>query len=144
MFCRKKLILWTETSIISKFVFEAVKRNIRDINDRSDSPFGEIIFVMCDDFRQVLPVVYKELCLSVVAASIKESDLWRHVHVWRLRKHMHAINAASIADLRNKIFSDWLLVVDEDRIRCSDAMSSRSKTLNGLINVVITALRMRE
>ena len=89
-----------------KFAFEAVDRTLRDIKDRQDAPFGGINFVMCGDFCQVVPVVPKGLRPDVVAASIKESYLGTHVHVWRLRQNMRAANAELIANLGNRTFAD--------------------------------------
>uniref|UniRef100_A0A7N0TYR9 ATP-dependent DNA helicase n=1 Tax=Kalanchoe fedtschenkoi TaxID=63787 RepID=A0A7N0TYR9_KALFE len=138
------LILWDEAPMMSKFAFESVDRTLRDITDRPDSPFGRITFVMCGDFRQVLPVVPKGLRPDVVAASIKESYLWMHVCLCRLRENMRASNDDKIADLGDRTFADWLLALGEDRLEkvetdcvtCPESMVVNDHTLNGLINSI--------
>uniref|UniRef100_A0A7N0UU60 ATP-dependent DNA helicase n=1 Tax=Kalanchoe fedtschenkoi TaxID=63787 RepID=A0A7N0UU60_KALFE len=138
------LILWDEAPMMSKFAFESVDRTLRDITNRPDSPFGRITFVMCGDFRQVLPVVPKGLRPDVVAASIKESYLWMHVRLCRLRENMRASNDDKIADLGDRTFADWLLALGEDRLEkvetdcvtCPESMVVNDHTLNGLINSI--------
>ncbi len=44
-----KLILWDETPMTNKLVFEAVDQTLHDLIDRNE-PFGGIIFVMSRDF----------------------------------------------------------------------------------------------
>jgi hypothetical protein len=58
---RAKRIVWDESSMTSKSIFETVDRSIRDILKDEDSafgntPFGGRLFVFSGDFRQVLPV----------------------------------------------------------------------------------------
>jgi hypothetical protein len=45
-----KLILWDETLMTNKLVFEAVDQTLHDLIDRNE-PFGGIVFVMLEDFR---------------------------------------------------------------------------------------------
>jgi hypothetical protein len=58
-----------------KHAFEVVDQSLWDII-AIDLSFGRIIFVMCGDFCQVLPIVSKASRLQIVMASIKESHLW--------------------------------------------------------------------
>ena len=75
MIRRTTLILCDEVSMMNKFAFEAVDRTLRDINDRLDSSFEGITFVMYGDFLQILSVAPKDLRPDVVASPIKESYL---------------------------------------------------------------------
>ena len=61
--------------MMNKFAFEAVDRTLRDINDRLDSSFEGITFVMYGYFRQILSVAPKDLRPDVVTSPIKESYL---------------------------------------------------------------------
>ena len=74
---------------------------------------GRINFVICEDFFQVISMVLKKQRSDVIAASIEESHLWTHVHVWRLRQDIYAANANPIVDLRNRALADCLLAVRE-------------------------------
>ena len=75
MIRRTTLILCDEVSMMNKFAFEAVDRTLRDINDRLDSSFEGITFVMYGNFLQILSVAPKDLRPDVVASPIKESYL---------------------------------------------------------------------
>jgi hypothetical protein len=125
-----KFILWDEALMTNKFAFEAVDRTLRDLTDRNE-PFGGIVFVMSEDFRQVLPVIPRGSHADIVSASIKNSYLWESVEVFRLTKNMRANDIVIIhPDLGNRTFADWLLclgnnkleTIDEDYIKCPDMM----------------------
>src|SRR6266542_4143082 len=51
-----KLIIWNEAPMAYRFTFKAVNRSFRDII-QIDKPFSGIIFIIGEDFRQILPVV---------------------------------------------------------------------------------------
>jgi ATP-dependent DNA helicase PIF1 len=51
-----KLILWDEAPMTNKLAFEAMDQTLRDLTNRNES-FGDIVFVMLGDFRQVLPII---------------------------------------------------------------------------------------
>jgi len=114
----------------NKLVFEAVDRTLRDLTDRNE-PFGDIIFVMSGDFRQVLPVIPQGSHADIVSASIKNSYLWEFIEVFCLSENMRADDAIVIhPDLGNRTFADWFLclgkneleTIDEDYIKCPDMM----------------------
>ncbi|XP_016173825.1 uncharacterized protein LOC107616376 [Arachis ipaensis] len=65
------LIIWDEALMANKLAFEALDRTLRDImisvSDRNkDLPFGGKVVVLGGDFRQVLPVIPKGRCGTVV------------------------------------------------------------------------------
>jgi len=125
-----KFILWDEAPMTNKLAFEAVDRTLHDLTNRNE-PFGDIIFVMSGDFRQVLPVIPWGSCVDIVSASIKNSYLWESVEVFRLSKNMRASDVVAVhPDLGNRTFADWLFylsnneleTMDEDYIKCPDMM----------------------
>jgi ATP-dependent DNA helicase PIF1 len=125
-----KLILWDEAPMTNKLAFEAVDRTLRDLTNRNE-PFGDIVFVMSRDFRQILPVIPRGSRVDIVSASIKSSYLWEFVEVFRLSENMRASDVVAVQpDLGNRTFADWLLclgnneleTIDEDYIKCPDMM----------------------
>jgi hypothetical protein len=114
----------------NKLAFEAVDRTLRDLTNRNE-PFGDIVFVMSRDFRQILPVIPRGSRVDIVSASIKSSYLWEFVEVFRLSENMRASDVVAVQpDLGNRTFADWLLclgnneleTIDEDYIKCPDMM----------------------
>ncbi|KRH12778.1 hypothetical protein GLYMA_15G193800v4 [Glycine max] len=55
-----KLIVWVEAPMCHKFAFEALDKSLKDIM-QNNLPFGGKIIVFGGDFRQILPIVPKEL-----------------------------------------------------------------------------------
>ncbi len=70
-----------------RFIFKAVDKSFRDII-QIDKSFGGIIFIMGEDFRQILPVMIWETCGQIIDACIKFSDLWKYVNIMRLTVNM--------------------------------------------------------
>jgi hypothetical protein len=114
----------------NKLAFEAMDRTLCDLTNRNE-PFGNIVFVMSRDFRQVLPVIPRGSHANIVSASIKNSYLWESVEVFRLSKNMRASDVVAVnPDLGNRTFIDWFLclgnneleTIDEDYIKCLDMM----------------------
>jgi hypothetical protein len=125
-----KLILWDEAPMTNKLAFEAMDRTLRDLTDRNE-PFGDIVFVMSRDFRQVLPIIPRGSHANIVFASIKNSYLWKFVEVFHLSENMRADDAIVVHPaFRNRTFANWLLclgnneleTIDEDYIKCPDMM----------------------
>ena len=83
-----------------KHAIECVGRTFRDMMpqlqpggpnytpDAKDKPFGGKIVIFGGDFRQVLPVIQKASKAQVIAASLKNSYIWRHVHTMPLHLNM--------------------------------------------------------
>jgi hypothetical protein len=82
-----KLILWDEAPMTNKLAFEVVDQTLHDFIDR-DKPFGDIVFVMSRDFRQVLPIIPRGSHADIVSASIENSYLWESVEVFCLSENM--------------------------------------------------------
>jgi hypothetical protein len=93
-----KLILWDESSMTSKDIFEALDRSLKDIAKFVDPrlenvPFGGRLLVFGGDFRQILPVVSKGSRSQIVNQCINRSYLWSHVQILRLRTNMRVQQA---------------------------------------------------
>ena len=71
------LIIWDEVSTAHKYMFECVDRLFRDITG-VNKPFGGKVFLVCGDFRQILPVVKHGSSVDIVQASIKRSKVWQY------------------------------------------------------------------
>ncbi len=81
-------------------------RTLRDLTYRNE-PFGDIIFVMLGDFRQVLPIIPRGSHADILSTSIKKSYLWESVEVFRLSKNRWAGDAVVVhLDLGNRTFAD--------------------------------------
>ena len=140
-----KLIIWDEAPMMGKLCFEAVDRSLRDITERN-IPFGGITFVMCGDFRQVLPVIPKGTRPQIVSSSVKESSLWRHVKVYQLRINMR------IAAMGDGAFGKWLIdlgegklpTVDGEYVTCPSNMLLPQQNMSKLIEAIYSEVRNRQ
>ena len=54
----------------------------------ADIPWGGKVVVLGGDFRQILPVVTHGRKADIIAATLNQSPLWRHVQVLKLHKNM--------------------------------------------------------
>ena len=66
---------------------ESIDRSIRDIR-KDTRPFGGVVVVFGDDFRQIPPVAMRGSMAQIVAASTKRSPVWAS-----MRRHRLARNA---------------------------------------------------
>jgi hypothetical protein len=87
------LIVWDEAVMMHKHVFEAINRSLQDIMAVINPafkflPFGSLVVVFSDDFRQILPIVPRGTRGDVVAASLNHSSIRQHVHVLKLHTNM--------------------------------------------------------
>jgi ATP-dependent DNA helicase PIF1 len=88
------LIVWDETIMIHRHVFEAINRSLQDIMAVINPTFkflsfGGLVMVFGGDFRQILPVVPRDTRGDVVAAALNRSSIWQHVRVFKLHTNMH-------------------------------------------------------
>ncbi len=83
-----KLIVWDEASAQHRHCVEVVDRTLRDIMQRSYSPFGGKVFVFGGDFRQCAPMVSKGSRAAIISVALSRSVLWRQVHVLTLTENM--------------------------------------------------------
>ncbi len=106
------LFIWDEAPMAHRLLFQAFDRMLKDLMD-SDLPFGGKTVVMCGDFRQVLPIVYRGTRTDTVQASIKRSPLWTDVVTMKLTINMRARSVLNPEEgLRH---AEWLLSVGEGR-----------------------------
>ena len=82
-----KLIIWDECTMSHKRAFEAVDRLMQDIHSNTRT-MGGTLLLMTGDFRQTLPVIPKGTKADEIDASIKASDLWKHVEKLNLKTNM--------------------------------------------------------
>uniref|UniRef100_UPI0035901195 uncharacterized protein n=1 Tax=Myxine glutinosa TaxID=7769 RepID=UPI0035901195 len=106
------VIIVDEAPMTHKSAYEAVDRTLQDITG-VHRPMGGIPTLLCGDFRQILPVVKRGTRANIVNASLKTSDLWRHVTVKHLTRNMrtHLSGDQGAAD-----FSKMLLEVGNGQI----------------------------
>ncbi|RCN31185.1 hypothetical protein ANCCAN_23039 [Ancylostoma caninum] len=92
----KKLdvVIWDEAPMAPKQALEAVDKLLRDIT-QTDLIFGNKIMLLGGDFRQVLPVVRKGGRGEMIAACIKNSQLWHHFTQYRLKANMRVTGPAN-------------------------------------------------
>ncbi len=74
-------------------VFEVVNRSLQDIMVVINLafkfvPFGGLVMVFGDDFRQILPIVPCDTKGDVVATALNRYSIWQHVHVFKLHTNM--------------------------------------------------------
>ncbi len=101
-----KFILWDEALMTNKLAFEAMDRTFRDLTDRNE-PFGDIVFIMSGDFRQVFLVIPQGSHADIVSASIKNSCLWESVEVFRPSENIWVGDAVIVyPDIGNRTFAN--------------------------------------
>ena len=104
----------------NKCAFETVDRTLRAIRG-CDALMGGIPFVLAGDFRQTLPVVRGGTKADELAACIKDSYLWDHVHRMGLTTNMRAHLAG---DTSAEGFAIQLLKLGEGRVGLQDGVVS--------------------
>lgn len=111
----------------NRSTLEIVNRTLKQLR-RNDCTMGGVLFVLCGDFRQILPVVPRGTRADVVAACIKSSPLWREVEVHHLRRNMRLLQG-------EEAFAEVLLAIGEGRFPAQESVISvppeiRSETLD--------------
>ena len=82
------LIIWDEAPMMSRYVFKAVDRTLRDLTQQPDLPFGGKTVVLGGDFRQCLPVVPRPQPEEIVNTALNNIDFWPQVTILRLHENM--------------------------------------------------------
>ena len=81
----------------NKLAFEALDRTLRDPTGK-EQPMGGMCKLLCEDFRQILPVIQGGTRGNIVDSCPKKCFLWDHVVVKHLdsntRVHLHDDKAA--------------------------------------------------
>lgn len=88
LLARTELVIWDEALTNEKRCFEAFDRTLRDVLINPHMLFGRKSIMLGGDFRQTLPVKKGASRNAIIAASIAESRLWRHLKVLFLLENM--------------------------------------------------------
>jgi len=62
-----------EAPMKSKLAFEALDRTLRDLTGNSQ-PMGGMCMLLCEDFRQILPVIHYKI--TVQQKMLEEKGCW--------------------------------------------------------------------
>ncbi len=161
------LIVWDEAVMMHMHVFEAVNRSLQDIMAIINPtfkflPFGGLVVVFGDDFRQILPVVPSGTRGDVIVAALNRSNIWQHVRVFKLHTNMRVQRLlaqggahAQVDATWQQAFADYLQrvgegaenvypFVGEDSILIPHDMCCNGPTVADLIKEVYGALSVIE
>ncbi|XP_026475828.1 uncharacterized protein LOC113381015 [Ctenocephalides felis] len=100
-----KLIIWDKCTITHKRSLKALDRTLKDLRDNQNI-FGGAMILLSGDFRQTLPVIPQSSVAEELNASLKSSNLWRHVKKLQLTTNMRVVLQQ---DETAKVFSKQLL-----------------------------------
>jgi len=138
------LLIWDETPMTHRHVFDAVERTLQDIRRTShdgdnDKPFGGLPVIFGGNFQQILPVVPHAGCKEIVAASLQHSVIWL-----ALTKNMRLQDPTP----ENVAFGKWLAEMSHDpsRIGCIliPPMVSRSVDFEKFVERIYPAAGLQE
>ena len=119
-----KLLLIDESTMLNRYMLEALDRTLRDIMGEADSVFGNKILLLAGDFRQCLPVVPNASRAGIVAQCINQSPLWKNFKILRLSENMR-VHASNDQVLKN--FDRWTLSLgnaEAEQVSIPDEMIS--------------------
>ncbi|GJZ23641.1 DNA helicase [Tanacetum coccineum] len=122
------IIIWDESPMNDCHCFKTLDITLRDIMGVPDKLFGGKSVVLGGDFHQTLPVKKGTSKPEIIAASIAESELWRHFKVCTLTENMR-LQQPGISDDERELsssFSSWLIDVGDGKIRTPDPKNSQS------------------
>ncbi len=91
-----------------KYIMNAIDRTFRDIT-KVDKPFGGKIFLLCGDFRQILPVIPRGSRAEIVQSCICKSYLWEYVQQYKLVTNEFVLRNGNTKEDRD--FCQWILDV---------------------------------
>ena len=103
-----KLIIWDEASMTHRYCPEALDRTLRDLM-QNDAPFGGKVVLFMGDFRQVLAVVKRGSKAQIIAACLKQSHLWRHMHIFTLTINERIRRSGAANQAKQEWYAKWLL-----------------------------------
>jgi hypothetical protein len=109
------LLIWDETPMTNRHVFDAVERTLQDIRRTSqdgdnDKPFGGLPVIFGGDFQQILPVIPHGGREEIVAASIQHTTIWPSLERLALTKNMRLQDTTP----ENVTFGKWLAEMSHD------------------------------
>ena len=108
-----KLMLIDESTMLDRYMLEALERTLRDLTDK-DKPFGGKILILAGDFRQCLPVVPGASRPETVKHCINQSHLWSYFQIMRLSVNMR-IQASGDRVLED--FDQWSLNIGNGQVK---------------------------
>ena len=109
---RALLLMIDESTMLDKYLLEALNRTLQDLME-NDQPFGGKIIILAGDFRQCLPVVPGASRPEIVKHAINQSALWRHFKVMKLSINMR-VHASG--DEQLEAFDRWSLSVGNGEV----------------------------
>ena len=107
------LLIWDETPMTHRHVFDAVDRTLQDLRSTlpgGDEPFGGLPVIFGGDFQQILPVIPLGGREEIVAASIQHSAIWPSLERLALTKNMRLLETTP----ENALFGKWLAEMSHD------------------------------
>ncbi|XP_026476423.1 uncharacterized protein LOC113382080 [Ctenocephalides felis] len=107
-----KLIIRDECTMAHKRSLEALDRTLKDLRDNQNI-FGGAMILLSGDFRQTLPVIPRSTVADELNASLKSSNLWRHVKKLQLTTNMRVVLQQ---DETAKVFSKQLLNIGNGNV----------------------------
>jgi ATP-dependent DNA helicase PIF1 len=147
------LLIFDETPMAHRHIFEAIDRSLRDIT-KCDEPFGGKVCVFGGDWRQTAPVVEKGSAADFVRASLKSSPLWPLFRTFNLIKNNRVRASHNCSEKEAADFAAWLLQVGDghaslyhrsigrDMIRIPPQLLSSATSLQGLIHNMYLNFRL--
>ena len=103
-----RLLLVDESTMLDRFLLEALDRSLRDLMGQPDQPFGGKILILAGDFRQCLPVVPGANRAGTVDHCINQSHLWQHFKILQLTENMRV---RASGDPVLEAFDQWTLSI---------------------------------
>ena len=99
-----RLFLIDESTMLNKFLLEAMDRTLRDNMMKPDLPLGGNIVILAGDFQRCLPGGPGASRAGIVKQAINKSHLWQHFEIRHLTQNMR-VCASGNPDLED--FDRW-------------------------------------
>jgi hypothetical protein len=99
---RTKLIIWNEISMQHKHCFTFVHRTFTNLL-QNEHIFNDIFMILNDDFAQILLVMLRDNCETIVNANIQQCFLWSSFRQLILRQNMRVCH-----EFANQFFANWI------------------------------------
>jgi hypothetical protein len=124
LFRQAHLFIWDETTMAHRYLHEGFNIGLQDIMN-NDRPFGGKTVLFSGDFRQTLPIVPRGNQAQIVAASLKKSELWHHLHIIRLHENMR-VRRQGVRNPDAEAYAAWLLQLGDGTLPCPSGQTSPS------------------
>nr|XP_027071811.1 ATP-dependent DNA helicase PIF1-like [Coffea arabica] len=136
---RAKLIIWDEAPMTHKARIEGVDKLFRDLMDSSEI-FGSKVIIFGEDFRQVLPVVFRGSKADFVQSSLTISYIWPELQKIQLKEIMRAKSDPNFTEYLLRIGNGTELVIYDENVEIPAKMliryTTEEESLTALINTV--------